>query len=254
MIQIEGVTKEFRLRDGSKGGLRSIFAKKERTIRAVDNLSLKLKEGEIFGLLGPNGAGKTTLTKMLCGLLEPSSGRILIDGGSVEENKYKIGLMLGNTMKYNRLTGRDNLEFFASLYNVGDSKERIDEVAGFLEISDFLDDYVEVYSTGMKTKLSLARILVHDPQILILDEPTLGLDPHISLIIRDKILEMKGMGKTILLTTHYMDEADHLCSRIGLLNKGRLVKVGTAGKLKDSVGKEGANLSDVFIKLTGDEL
>ncbi|MFH1836180.1 MAG: ABC transporter ATP-binding protein [Methanobacteriota archaeon] len=223
-------------------------------MKAVDDVSLTLKEGEIFGLLGPNGAGKTTLMKMVCGLIQPTRGSILIDESPIERNLARVGLMLGSTIIYYRLSGYDNLEYFAKLYGVRNIEGRIAELSNFLGLDGFLNEYVEIYSEGMKTKLALARALIHDPDILLLDEPTLGLDPKISSQMREKVIELRGRGKTILLTTHYMDEAEFLCDRVGFLNKGSLIRVDSPVNLKKSINKGNADLSEVFIKLAGENL
>ena len=250
-ISVRGVVKEFKRKAKGQSRLRSALFPKEEVIRAVDGVSMEIRKGEIFGLLGPNGAGKTTMIKMLCGLLQPTSGTILLNGSPVEKNCRHIGLMLGGTMVYDRITGYDNLEYIARIYGVEGYPEKIREITEFLGLEDSIDDLVEVYSTGMKTKLALARILVYDPDIILLDEPTLGLDPNISMHLREKVLELKKRDKTIILATHYMDEADYLCDRIGLMSKGRLVRVNTPSNLKKQAGKADASLSDVFIELAG---
>lgn len=249
MIEIKNITKVYRIKKSTR---KFIFSPPKYFLNALDNVSLDIKEGELFGLLGPNGAGKTTLINIICGLLQPTSGQVKIYEKPVEEVKIRIGLMLGYTMVYYRLTGYDNLAYFARLYNVRNYKQRIKELAEFLGLEDWLDEYVEHYSTGMKSKLALARALIHNPDILLLDEPTLGLDPYIAIEIRKKIKEMK---KTIILTTHYMEEADQLSDRIGILNKGRLIKVDTPQNLKQIIGeKQDVSLLDVFVKVTGENL
>ncbi|MBU4274302.1 ABC transporter ATP-binding protein [Patescibacteria group bacterium] len=245
MIQIKNLTKTYLIKKRDRG---FSFGRPKRFFNALDDINLEIKEGEVFGLLGPNGAGKTTLIKIISGLLQPTSGWVKIDNKPVEEVRGKIGLMLGYTMIYYRITGYDNLEYFARLYNVKNFKSRIKELAEFLGLENWLDEYVEHYSTGMKSKLALARALIHNPDILLLDEPTLGLDPHIAIDVRKKIKQMK---KTIILTTHYMEEADQLSDRIGFLNQGKLIKVGTPQDLKQIMGREKEiSLEDVFIKLT----
>jgi len=207
------------------------------TIAAVQDLDLSVKTGEIFGLLGPNGAGKTTTIKMLTTLLEPDSGEAWVNGFSVREEAWQvrksIGVVLGPQMNYHRLTGRDNLRFYGKLYGLEDLDRRIDELAGFFEVGDHIDQRVETYSWGMKCKLALMRGMIHDPPIVFLDEPTLGLDPAISVKLRSMIRrarEEKGM--TVLLCTHYMLEAETLCDRIGIMRQGRLVAVDTPRNLE----------------------
>lgn len=231
-IEARNLTKVFEKKTSSRGRFLDIFNSKYESFKAVDNVSFSIHRGELFSLLGPNGAGKTTIIKMLCGLLQPTDGRILINNHPMEEEMGNIGLMLGYSMIYYRMTGYDNLKYFARLYGVSDYDRRIRELSDFLGLSDWLGTYVEKYSQGMKSKLALARALVHDPDILLLDEPTLGLDPHIAIEVRKKI---KDMGKTILLTTHYMEEADDLSDRVGIIDEGRLITVSEPKKLKKMI-------------------
>jgi len=179
-------------------------------------------EGETLGLLGPNGAGKTTLIKLITGILEPTDGTIKINGKPPEQEKMNIGLMLGYEMIYYRMTGYDNLKYFGRIYGVNNLEQRIDELGKMLGLNEELFDFVENYSIGMKSKLALARCLIHEPKILVLDEPTLGLDPNIAERMRK---EIKDMNKTILLTTHYMEEAEELCDRIALMSQGKIIAV-----------------------------
>jgi len=253
MIEAKNITKIFKVRN-KISRFKDVFFPKHSTLKALDNVSLNIKKGEIFALLGPNGAGKTTLIRILSSLLQPTKGEVFIDNKTIDKSRGKIGLMLGSTMIYYRITGYDNLEYFAKLYNVKDYKGRINDLAAFLGLQDFLNECVERYSEGMKTKLALARALIHDPDILFLDEPTLGLDPNISVQIRNKLNRLRDKGKTIILTTHYMEEADYMSDRVGILNHGRLVKIDTPTNLKKLVGTENATLLDSFIKLTGEKL
>lgn len=247
MISINNLTKVFHHYAPKRSLISFLFPKAER-LAAVNGVSLEIKEGEIYGLLGPNGAGKTTLIKMICGLLKPTGGEIRVNGNNVFGAQRDIGLMLGDSMVYNLLTGYDNLDYVANLYGIPDPKRRIREVAEFLEIGDWIRQYVSEYSLGMRVKLCLARALIHDPKILLLDEPTLGLDPHYSLHMRNKI---RGLHKTIVLTTHYMEEADFLSDRIGILHRGQLVVEGTPGDLKATIeSATNPTLTDVFIKVT----
>lgn len=247
MITIQNLTKIFHYYEPRKS-LRSWFFPKQKAIQALNNVNLEIKTAEIYGLLGPNGAGKTTLMKIVCGLLKPSSGSTFVNGQGVFAAQREIGLMLGDSMVYALMTGRDNLEYTAHLYGVSDTGRRIQKLADFLEIGSWLDRYVSDYSLGMRIKLCLARALVHDPPILLLDEPTLGLDPHYSTFIRDRI---RNLQKTIILTTHYMDEADYLSDRIGILHHGRLLTEGTPEDLKNQIGSsKNTSLSEVFVEIT----
>jgi len=210
--------------------------------RAVDGVSFKVRKGEIFGLLGPNGAGKTTTIKMLCTLLLPTSGNAEILGTSIlrseREIRKRINLVSGGERGlYYRLTGRQNLKFFSELYGISpiDRDGRIDELLKLVGLEDASDVRVEDYSRGMKQRMHIARALVNDPDVLFLDEPTIGLDPEISRDIRALIKKMAEDGKTIMLTTHYMFEAEELCDRIAIISKGKIVALGTAPQLKDLV-------------------
>ena len=249
MISIKNVSKIYDSYESRKSAASFFFPKKEKVV-ALKGVDLEVKRGEIYGLLGPNGAGKTTLIKMVCGLLRPTSGRILIDGKEVYSAQREIGIMLGGSMVYALMTGRDNLEYVASLHQLSNPKKRIEELQEFLKIGDWIDRYVSEYSLGMRAKLCLARALMHDPSILLLDEPTLGLDPKFALYVRNQI---KRLGKTIVLTTHYMDEADYLSDRVGILHHGRLVAQGVPSELKERIRtSENPSLTDVFIELTSE--
>ncbi|MFX1449853.1 MAG: ATP-binding cassette domain-containing protein [Promethearchaeota archaeon] len=201
-------------------------------------MNFNVKEKEIFGILGPNGAGKTTTVKCLCGLLVPTSGTIYIENMDVIKNFFKIqtmtGTMFGNTMIYNRLTGYDNIKYYCRVYNIPNYKEKAKELLKLVELDKWQNQLVENYSLGMKSKLALARTLVHDPEILILDEPTLGLDPKNSLFIRQLL---KEMGKTVIITTHNLEVANDVCSRIALLSKGKIIVIDTPENLKRRVFK-----------------
>ncbi len=234
VIEVEDLVKVFQKPEPSGNPLRDMLAPSFKPFIAVNKVNLKIRKGEVFGLLGPNGSGKTTLIKMLTGLLRPTSGRVLIDGKPPQENLAKIGAMFGFGMIYHRLTGYANLKYSARLYKVKNYKQRIDELAKMLGLENWLTSYVENYSLGMKSKLALARALIHDPEILFLDEPTLGLDPKISLALREDI---KEMDKTIIITTHNMEEANDLCDRIGIIRNGVLVRVGTPAYLKKLISE-----------------
>lgn len=204
-----------------------------KRIQALEDVNISIEKGEKFGLLGPNGAGKTTMISILSTLMQPSNGYATIDGVNILKNpnkiKSKIALMLGNEMIYYRITGYANLKFFCKVYGVEDYKKKIAQVAKELEIEKWLNEYVERYSTGMKSKLSLCRVLLSNPKILFLDEPTLGLDVKTNKFIIDKL---KNLNKTIFLTSHNMDIVDKLCTRIAFINNGRIIKVGKKEELR----------------------
>jgi ABC-2 type transport system ATP-binding protein len=225
---------------------------------AVDGIDLVVEPGEIFGLLGPNGAGKTTTMKMLATLLIPTSGTIRVLGidplARPREVRARLGAMLsGERSLYWKLTGRENLEYFAALYHVppAESKARIANVLAAVKLADRADDYVERYSTGMRQRLALARALLPDPPLVVLDEPTVGLDPQASRDLRDRVRELKAQGRTVLLTTHYMEEADQLCDRVAIIDHGRIVALDTPAALKRTIRAE--EVVHLEIALDGDE-
>jgi len=212
MIEMKNLTKIFKIKLNHTSS----------DIKVLDNISLNIKKGELFTLLGVNGSGKTTLLKIISGLLKPTQGEVTINDNTIEQNKQNIGLMLGNSMIYHRLTGYSNLKFFAKLYNIKNYDQRINDLAEFFNLTRWLNNYVETYSTGMMSKLALARAIIHDPDILLLDEPTLGLDPIASDEVRNKI---KELNKTTILTTHYLEEAKKLATRIAILDNGKIIEV-----------------------------
>ncbi len=234
--------------DGGNGGTNASAATKAANasngddgdwIVAVDGVSFTVQRGEIFGLLGPNGAGKSTTIRMLSTLLEPSSGTATICGWDVRRDpmqaRARLGVVLaGDRSLYWKLSGRENLEFFATLYHVppGEVTWRVNRVLERMELADRADELVERYSTGMKQRLSLARALLADPPVLLLDEPTLGLDPQSARNLRELILELKREGRAILLTTHYMEEADYLCDRVAIIDHGTIIAMDSPAALK----------------------
>jgi ABC-2 type transport system ATP-binding protein len=205
-----------------------------KTINALDDVSIRIKEGEKFGLLGPNGAGKTTMISILSTLIQPSSGYAIIDGDHLLNKpnniKSKIALMLGTDMIYYRITGYANLKFFCKINGVKDYKKKIISVAKEFEMDKWLNEYVERYSSGMKCKLSLCRVLLSDPKILFLDEPTLGLDIKTSNFIIEKL---KKSDKTIFITSHNMDVIEKLCTKIAFINNSKIIKMGSKEELSN---------------------
>lgn len=226
-------------------------------LRAVGGISFTVEAGEIFGFLGPNGAGKTTTIKVLTGQLRPTSGRAWVMGCDVVTQRQRlkphIGVVFEHQNVYERLTGRDNLMFTAHLYGV--NKSRVDEVLGQVDLADRSQERVRNYSNGMKQRLLVARALLHQPEVLFLDEPTRGLDPGVACGIRDFVADLAKQGVTVFLTTHYMDEADQLCKRVAIIDAGKIVALDTPQQLKAEHG-EGfqTTLEDVFIELTGRDL
>jgi len=242
-VELEGLTKRFPARSVRENGARRRAV--ERELVAVDGLDLRIRRGELFGLLGPNGAGKTTTLRMLCTLLAPTAGRARVWGFDVAaeaaEVRRSLGVVLtGERSVYWRLTGRENLEYFAALYQVPRplARARIAELLERVELSGRADDLVERYSTGMRQRLALIKAMVHDPPVLLLDEPTAGLDPQAARNIRDLIRHLhRSEGKTVILTTHYMEEADQLCERVGIIDHGRVIALDAPQALKRSLGQ-----------------
>lgn len=258
IIEVRNLVKAYEKRQ-KKSLLRKLLGKNVEKFRAVDDVSFHVKKGEIFGLLGPNGAGKTTIIKILTGLLKPTSGLAFINGRNPLISKMYLGKVLGFMFSYSmmnwRMTGYDNLDFFARIYAVKDRKKKIYELSHLFDLEKWLNEYLEAYSLGMVCRLSFCRLLLTEPEILILDEPTLGLDPVNVLQIRNIIKDLKEQGKTILLTTHNMYEADELCDRIGLLSKGKIIKLDTPENLKNQLTTklkltvESPNLPEIKKKL-----
>lgn len=211
-------------------------------LEALKNVNLAIEDGELFGLLGPNGAGKTTFTKVLSTLLLPSAGRAFVLGRNVvteyKKIRPQIGLVLGGERGlYWRLSAWDNLQYFADLYHVPPplAKKRIPELLEMVGLAGRAHELVETYSRGMKQRLHIARSLVADPEFIIMDEPTIGLDPVAARAVRNLLKELRSRGKTILLTTHYMHEAEELCQRIAILHRGRVLKVASPEEFKEVV-------------------
>ena len=209
---------------------------------AIDGIDLRVEQGEIFGVLGPNGAGKTTTMRILATLLLPTSGEARVLGIDVttrpREVRRRFGAVLsGERSLYWKLTARENLEYFAALYHVPprDAKARIDRALEAVKLTDRADDYVERYSMGMRQRLVLARALLPDPPLLLLDEPTVGLDPQAAHDMRDRVRELRAQGRTVLLTTHYMEEADQLCDRVAIIDHGRIVALDSPAALKRTI-------------------
>lgn len=218
------------------------LTKKFDSFTAVDSINLEIKEGELFGLLGPNGAGKTTAISMLATILKPSSGNAKVNGFELKDHdkvRKSIGIVFQDPSLDDELTGRENLEFHGRLYHIpkGLREKRIREVLKLVELEDKADMQVKTYSGGMRRRLEIARGLMHHPKIMFLDEPTLGLDPQTRRSIWNHIEKLnKEENLTIILTTHYMEEADYLCDRIAIMNHGKIIALDTPGNLKNMMG------------------
>lgn len=231
-----------------------VFQRKTKTVNAVNGISFDVSSGELFGMLGPNGAGKTTSVKMLTTLLIPTGGTARILGRDVikeaDQLRPRIGFIFGGERGlYWRLSAKDNLRYFASLYYMEPevAKKRIPFLLEMVGLQDRADEKVEGYSRGMRQRLHIARALLHDPEVLFLDEPTMGLDPVGARELRQTVRNLQSEKKTILLTTHYMFEADSLCQRVAVINKGEIVALDTPAKIKDTV----KDLSVVEIEVFG---
>ena len=212
---------------------------------AVDGVSLQIKQGEVFGLLGPNGAGKSTTIRMLCTLLEPTSGTARVNGFDITKQSNQVRQSLGTVLAgersiYWKLTARENLEYFAALYHIPPqaARRRIDELLERMELTARANDLVEKFSTGMKQRVAIARALLAQPPIVLLDEPTLGLDPQAARKVRELVTELKAEGHTILLTTHYMEEADQLSDRIGIIDQGKVIALDAPAELKRRIDQK----------------
>ena len=251
-IQIVNLIKTFK----TKTPYGSLFNHQTRYVNAIDNLNLNIKKGELFGLLGPNGAGKTTLVKILCTLLPPDGGIATVNGFDVTKQQMQVKQSIGTIFSVGergffwRLTGFSNLEFFAAINNVPRSgrKERIMEVLELVGMQEKAFEIFQKYSGGMKRKLALARALLADPPILLLDEPTTGLDVTSSRNIRDFIKNdlSKKHGKTVLYTTHYIEEVSQMCDRVGIIKKGKIIALDTPDALK-GMAKKG-EVVDIVVK------
>lgn len=234
---------------------KSFSDKKRGRIKAVDGISFQCRPGEIYGLLGPNGAGKTTTLRILSTVLQPDAGTASVAGFDVvkqpDQVRRAIGFLSGDTGLYRRLTGREILRYFASLYGMprGEFERRLETLSQTLALGDFLDAKTDKLSTGQKQRISIARTMIHDPPVLILDEPTAGLDVIASHAIIQFIADAVRAAKTIVFSTHVMREAERLCDRIGIIHNGRLVAAGTIAELRAHYACE--DLEEVFLRAVG---
>ena len=239
MIEIEGVVKRF----GSH--------------TAVAGLDLKVQTGEIFGFLGPNGAGKTTTVKCVTGLLKPTAGRVRVAGFDLAtqtlEAKRSMGLVPDEPFVYPKLTGVEYLRFVGELYGarLSDMKARIPDLLEMFELAPWGGELVESYSHGMRQKLVLAGILLHEPKVLILDEPMVGLDPKSGRLVKDIFLKLAERGTTIFMCTHVLEIAEKLCDRVGIMIEGRMIACGTVAELEAQAKTKGSDLEGIFLSLTG---
>ena len=222
---------------------------------AADRVSFTCRPGEIFGLLGPNGAGKTTTLRMLSTVLRPTSGSAVVAGYDVVtsplEVRRAIGFLSANTGLYGKLTARETLEYFGKLHGLGTRELalRIEELVELFDIGAFTNVYCEKLSSGMKQKVSIARAIVHDPEVLILDEPTLGLDILVASTMIQLVEDSRARGKCIIFSTHIMSEVERLCDRVAIVHRGKLRAVGTLPELREQTSKE--YLEEIFMSLVG---
>ena len=226
--------------------------------RAVEDLTLTVETGELFGFIGPNGAGKTTTIRMLTGSLTPTSGRILVDGVDVAaspiEAKKKLGFVPDGADLFDRLTGLEYLNFMGDVYGVETRvrKERIDRYLALFELTDAVGNRIASYSKGMRQKLATIGALLHDPDIWVLDEPMMGLDPRASFLLKEEMRRQCGEGKTVFFSTHVLEVAEKLCTRIAVIHHGHLAAQGTMEELRNEEHAE--SLEEIFLELTDAEV
>ena len=228
----------------------------KKNVQALRGINLKIEEGELFSIVGPNGAGKSTIVRILCGSLRPTNGTIRVNGFDILKDPVKVKSSIGYLPEepnlYERLTAWELLDFFGNLYDVPNLDERIKELLNFIGLIERSDYKISTFSKGMRQRLAIARALLNDPSILILDEPTMGLDPGSARIIREFIYNQKGK-KTILLCTHYLEEAEELCDRMTILNYGKIAVTGKPSELKkslplsSSIKDDNPTLEDAFV-------
>jgi sodium transport system ATP-binding protein len=232
--------------------LTKTFPHAGRDVLAVDRISFQVQRGEVYGLLGENGAGKTTTLRMILGLLEPTSGHAVVDGytstGAPDAVRARIGLVSATAGLYQWLTPREMLLFFADLYNLPPqhAQDNLERLSALFGLDDYLDRRCATLSTGQRQRVNLARSLIHDPPVILLDEPTRGLDVLGSKVIFDYIAAARAAGKATIVCTHRLDEAERLCDRFGLLHRGRLMREGTLDELRAATGL--SRLTDMFLQ------
>ena len=234
-----------------------LLTKRYGSLTAVEDLDLEVLPGELFGFLGPNGAGKTTTIKMLVGLLRPTSGSARVAGIDIaaepERAKAKIGYVPDAPTLYDKLSAREFLEYSVDLYHVEPRlrDRRIDALLKLFDLRERSNDFLSGYSRGMRQKVSLAAALLHDPQVLFLDEPTVGLDPQSARQMKDILQDFCKEGKTVFFSTHILEIAERMCTRLAIINRGRLVAMGSLQELRHIVGQDGQSLEQIFLELTG---
>ncbi len=230
------------------------LTKKYGNLLAVNNLNLEIKKGEIFGFLGPNGAGKTTTIKMICGLVSITKGEVYIDGINLEkkpiEYKKKFAYIPDKPFIFEKLRGIEYLEFIANLYDVNKNKfkELFDKYVKLFEMENYLNDFIESYSHGMSQKLLIIDSLIHSPDVFILDEPMVGLDPRSIRLLKEEFKRLAENGTTIFMSTHSIDIAEDVCTTVGIIDKGQIIEIGSLKEIKEKNKSE--KLEEIFFKLT----
>jgi len=234
-------------------GLTKVFG----SLCAVDHLDLDVYRGELFGFLGPNGAGKTTTIKLMTGLLRPTSGTAVIGGFDIETDALRAKAIMGyipdNPFLYEKLTGKEFLNFMADLYSVPweGRGRRIDDLLRLFELSDKGNELIQGYSRGMRQKIALAGALIHQPKVIFLDEPTVGLDPRSARLMKDILRRLCEEGITVFVSTHILEIAERMCDRFAIINRGRLIASGTMEELRRHAASDTTSLEDIFLELTG---
>lgn len=224
----------------------------------VDNINLSIHKGELFGFLGPNGAGKTTTIKMIVGLLSPTSGNIFLNDIDVWENpiqsKMKIGYIPDQPFLYDKLTGREFLYFSGGLYKLRKEaiKEKINELTETLKIGSWIDKRTEEYSQGMKQRIVIASAFLHNPELIVIDEPMIGLDPQTAYLVKSFFVEQVKNGKTIFMSTHSLNIVEEICSSVGIINKGKIIFHDSIKSLENMIEKKNNNFEELFIELTNE--
>ena len=243
MIELRGLSKTY-----NKGA-----------VKAVKDLSLEVKTGELFGFLGPNGAGKTTTIKMMVGLLRPDAGEVLLGGVDARREPLAAKALLGycpdEPVLYDKMTGSRFLAFIADMFAVSgaDRAARVQELAETFEMKDALTEIISSYSHGMRQKISLMAALLHDPQVLILDEPIVGLDPRAAFTLKETMRSLCRKGKTVFFSTHIMEVAERLCDRVGIISRGALIAAAPLSDLRRKAGEKDATLEKLFLEMTAGE-
>lgn len=243
MLELKSITKRYNV----------------NSVPAVFDLNLKVNKGEIFGFIGPNGAGKSTTIKMITGILKPTEGDIFIDGINMAKEPVKckasFGYVPDNPDVYERLTGLDYLNFMADVYNVSvfERKERINKYTEIFNIKGAINQQIKSFSHGMRQKLVITGALIHQPKLWILDEPMVGLDPMSAKVLKDEMREHCNKGNTVFFSTHILEVAEKLCDRVGIINQGELIAVGTVDELKNKAKTGDSSLEDIFINIVNGE-